>query len=75
MTTSQPAHEVPHPLVPGRVDAPDGETLARVLDGLRDLDLPRRPAAHATQGPAGTADAPAVPLPRRRSERRAPSVD
>ena len=84
-TTPQPAHEVPgpevhptetasaRPLIPGPAAAPDRETLARVLDGLRDL--PDRPRGPRTPDPSSGDDAPAVPLPRRRTERRAPSVD
>ncbi|MCD2192326.1 hypothetical protein LQ327_02805 [Actinomycetospora endophytica] len=84
MTTSEPAHDVPAttvsgPVVPGPAGPPDHETLARVLDGLRDLEPPQRPVVDPTSGRGGAAgDTTAVPLPRRRSapsERRAPSLE
>lgn len=46
----------------GGVPAPRPEVLARVLDGLRDL-----PAAPPAPRAEGAGDAPAMPLPRRRS--------
>ncbi|GAA4903880.1 hypothetical protein EV188_10483 [Actinomycetospora succinea] len=46
----------------GDVPAPRPEVLARVLDGLRDL-----PAERPGRRAAATGDAPAMPLPRRRS--------
>ena len=62
------------PVIPGPAAAPDRETLARVLDGLREL--PEQPVGRSAPGSGGTTDAaPAVPLPRRRSERRGTSVD
>jgi hypothetical protein len=62
-------------IVPGPAAAPDRETLGRVLDALRDLPEQPRPRRIAAPEPAGGA-VPTVPLPRRRrSERRAPSVD
>lgn len=65
MTTSQPAHEVSDVVEPGPTAIPDRETLARVLDGLRDLDLTEQPTTDPASGTAGTT--PAVPLPRRRT--------
>jgi hypothetical protein len=64
-------------IVPGPAAAPDRETLGRVLDALRDLPEQPRPRRAAEPERAGDA-VPVVPLPlprRRRSERRAPSVD
>lgn len=51
-------------LAAGPVPAPRPEVLTRVLDGLRDLPAARR-APRDDAGAAG--DAPATPLPRRRS--------
>jgi hypothetical protein len=68
VTTSQPAHEVSDVVVPGPGATPDRETLARVLDGLRDLDLTEQPTTDPASGPAGTTAA--VPLPRRRGTSR-----
>ncbi|MFC5140758.1 hypothetical protein ACFPK1_21155 [Actinomycetospora rhizophila] len=46
----------------GELPAPRPEVLARVLEGLRDL-----PAAPPEPRAAPSGDAPAMPLPRRRS--------
>lgn len=62
-------------IVLGPAAAPDRETLGRVLDALRDLPEQTRPRRAAEPERAGDAE-PDVPLPcRRRSGRRAPSVE
>ena len=85
MTTHRPAHEGHSSdvagaesrgaavTVPVDVLEPDRETLSRVLERLRDL--PERPAAGQAPDPRRPTEVGAVPLPRRRPERWAPSVD
>lgn len=54
--------EVAREVAVGDLPAPRPEVLARVLDGLRDL-----PAVAPRPRTGAAGDAPAMPLPRRRS--------
>ncbi len=81
MTTSRQAPEGPASeggptrvaVIPVPTDAPDRETLGRVLDALREL--PQQSVPHRSGHPGDPVANPAVPLPRRRPGHGVPALD